>query len=159
MIKDIYQCPKMWLNLELCESLYNVFINPEVIKFSEPLPPFYTRYSGRLESILGSVEQSFDGVFIYGTILEAATAYYVKFIKGHPFLNGNKRMAFLYTHVFLQMNNCNFSLDDELIKKLALSVALDTESSYEEILVSVKSVFEKGIVLSTSAKNMKVPAK
>lgn len=54
MTKEKFPNPKTWLNIPLCESIYNIFRdNLEVIlPHGEPLPSFSTRYSGRLESII-----------------------------------------------------------------------------------------------------------
>ncbi|HEX7018332.1 MAG TPA: type II toxin-antitoxin system death-on-curing family toxin [Patescibacteria group bacterium] len=124
MTKKLLVSPKIWLNLQLCKSTYNVF--KAEARFEEPLPEFDTRYPNRLESILGSVEQTFDGQLLYPTVAEAAAAYFQKIICEHPFVNGNKRTAVLYTDVFLFLNGFQWKLPYQDMYYLAVRVA-DTD--------------------------------
>ena len=54
--------------------------------------------------ILKSIVQTFDGKYFYPTIEEQASNLFYFVIKGHPFIDGNKRIgAFLFVW-FLEKN-------------------------------------------------------
>lgn len=89
----------------------------------EPIPPYDTRFPGKLEGILDSVRQTFDGKLLNTTILEAAAAYFNQLIRGHPFKNGNKRMAVLFTHYFLLAHSVDFTLSYNELFYFAVTVA------------------------------------
>ena len=89
----------------------------------EPIPPFETRFPGKLESILESVRQTFGGQLLNPTLEEAAAAYFNTLIRGHPFRNGNKRMAVLFTHYFLLAHSVDFTLTYNELFFFAITVA------------------------------------
>ena len=125
MIKILRRKPKKWLTLEECENLFKAY--KEVYK-GEPLPPFSRRYPDKLESILGSVSASWDAKDLHPTILDAAAAYFNKFIRGQFIVNGNKRMGVLYTHYFLLSHNIDFTLTDNELFVFAGLVAEASEA-------------------------------
>ena len=57
------------------------------------------------------------------TILDAAAAYFNQLIRGHPFRNGNKRMAVLFTHYFLLAHGVDFTLSYNELFYFAVTVA------------------------------------
>lgn len=75
----------------MCQTLYD-----RLDKFfdnfdREPLPVFSSRYPHRMESILGSAKLASD--FRSFDIVDLA-AYYLVFIsRGHPLIEGNKRLS------------------------------------------------------------------
>ncbi|KKP59318.1 MAG: Death-on-curing family protein [Candidatus Gottesmanbacteria bacterium GW2011_GWA1_34_13] len=89
----------------------------------EPIPPIENRFPGKLESILASVRQTFDGKSLNATVLDAASAYFNQIIRGHPFQNGNKRLAVMYTHIFLLWHGLDLSLYYNEMFYFALTVA------------------------------------
>lgn len=140
MIKQLQETPKIWLNLELCNDIYDTFRNE--LSFSEPLKPFQTRYEGKLEGILGAVQQTFAGDLLYPTILDVAVAYYCKICRQHPFENGNKRMCVLYTDVFLQLNDIELVLPHEDMYVLATFVAdtRDKKNNWEHASQACRNI-------------------
>jgi death-on-curing protein len=54
----------------------------------------------------------------------AAYVYYLAM--GHPFCDGNKRVAALAAYVFLEMNGVNFEAPEDQYAELVLSVAAGT---------------------------------
>lgn len=100
----------------------------------EPIPPFNTRFPGKLEGILLSVQQTFDQRYLNPTVLDAAASYFNQLIRGHPFENGNKRMAVLFTHFFLFVHGIDFVLYFNEMYHFALLVAKagELEISSEE---------------------------
>ena len=121
MIKNLLRRPMYWLTLEDCESLFQNFKN--LLAQEEPIPPFNKRFEGKLEGIIGSVSQTFEGKPLNATVLDAAASYFNQFVRGHAFENGNKRCAVLYTHWFLLMNNVEFTLTVKEMYAFAVTVA------------------------------------
>ena len=91
MTKNLLKTPRYWLTLEDCENLLLDF--NDLLTQEEPIPPFDSRYPGKLEGIIGSVSQKFSGKPLNNTVRDAATSYFNQFIRGHAFENGNKRCA------------------------------------------------------------------
>jgi death-on-curing family protein len=59
---------------------------------------------------LGSVKATYSGKYLNPTLLDASSAYFNQFVRGHAFHNGNKRMAILYTHIFLLSHGIDYTL-------------------------------------------------
>ncbi len=108
MINRLRRKPKTWLTQEECEGLFQAYRNSATQSGLVPFPPFESRYSNVLESILGSVEASWEKKHLNPTILDAASQYFNKFVRGQAFMNGNKRMGVLFTHYFLIKNGIDF---------------------------------------------------
>src|SRR3989344_268172 len=70
----------------------------------EPIPPFESRFSGKLESALGAPQQTYDAHLLYPTLPRQAAILFYEMIKLHPFQNGNKRIATVTLMVFLALN-------------------------------------------------------
>ena len=125
MTKKLSETPKNWLTLDVCARLFRTF--KEKLQFDEPIPHFETRFKGKLEGILNSVNQTYDGTPLNSTILDAASAYFNQLVRGHQFQNGNKRLAVLFTHYFLILNNIDFTLDYKEMYHFAVTIALESE--------------------------------
>lgn len=121
MIKKLLQTPTHWLTLEDSRSLFETFRNQ--IGENEPIPPYDTRFPGKLEGILESVRQSFAEKFLNHTVLDAAAAYFNQIIRGHPFRNGNKRMGVLFTHYFLLTHDVDLTLKYNELFNFAIILA------------------------------------
>lgn len=126
MIQMLTEEPSLWLDPDVCRLLFENFKNK--LDFNEPIPPFSERFPGKLESILNSVSQTFEGEYLNGTVLLASSAYFNQFIRGHVFKNGNKRMALLFTHYFLYCHKIDFSLNATEMLSFALEIAKAGES-------------------------------
>jgi death-on-curing protein len=122
MIKAALKTPKYWLSPKDCASMYAAF--RKILEFGEPIPLFEERFPGRLEGILGSVAATWDKKYLNATVLDGAAAYFNQIVRGHPFGNGNKRMAVLFTHYFLLMNGLDFTLSPQEMYNFAVQVAL-----------------------------------
>lgn len=121
MIKNISKTPRYWLTQEDCELILQDF--KDILTIEEPIPPFETRYPGKLEGILGSVKQTYGEEFLNKTVLEAAASYFNQFIRGHAFENGNKRCAVVFTQWFLLGNGVTFTLNPKEMYNFAVEVA------------------------------------
>ena len=88
------------------------------------------RDQGLLESALARPRN----LFAYGkpTIFDLTASYAFGLVKNHPFLDGNKRTAFIVAAIFLEMNGWRFgaSEDDAAVQILALAVGELTEAAF-----------------------------
>jgi len=78
--------------------------------------------------------------------MEASVAYFLQFLLGHPFQNGNKRMAVLFTHAFLLMNNLDFEISHQDLMRIAIeAIEVSQEESYEDLKQGLSLVFGENI--------------
>jgi death-on-curing protein len=89
------------------------------------------RDEGRLESALDKPKNLFN--YESPTIFQLAAAYASGIIKGHPFMDGNKRSGLMAAALFLEINGYRFqpSEQDAAVRILALADMRlsDTESA------------------------------
>ena len=71
------------------------------------------RDPGLLESALAQPMISFGGKYANKTLFDKAAAYGFHVCKNHPFIDGNKRVAFVLMDVFLQENGWQITADEE----------------------------------------------
>lgn len=119
---SLTKTPKNWLTLDGCSHIFKNF-KKELESLGEPIPPFETRFPGRFESILNSIRQTYAGELLNPTLLDASAAYFNQIIRGHPFQNGNKRLAVLYTHYFLLSHEIDYTLSFNEMFYFAVTVA------------------------------------
>lgn len=88
------------------------------------------RDEGLLDSALARPQQ----LFSYGkpSLFDLAAAYAFGLVRHHPFLDGNKRIAFTTAVVFLELNGCCFAASevDATVKTLALAARDLDEAGY-----------------------------
>lgn len=130
MTKVNFPKPKKWLNLEISKILYNQFRSSGIFRFryqsKDKLPPFETRFEGRLESILGSVQ--LIGDVQQQDLVAVATNLFVSINRGHPFQNGNKRLSIYFLDVFLRVNGFELLIDLRNLEELAIRTNLEKVS-------------------------------
>lgn len=145
MINLLKQPPHTRLSLELCKKLYSIYLSNTVDIFT--LPAFEERYPGKLEGILGSVSQTFDGVELFPTVGQSAAAYFVKISTQHLFQDGNKRMSVYLTDIFLQLHGISLEIGWQEMYELAKFVVNKKEEGISSELLEqfVGSVFGKGL--------------
>ena len=89
------------------------------------------RDEGLLDSALGRPQN----LFAYGkpTLFALAASYAFGLAKNHPFIDGNKRTAFVTAVLFLELNGLRFSAEeaDAAVRTLALAAGEMTEAEYE----------------------------
>jgi death on curing protein len=88
------------------------------------------RDEGLLDSALNRPQQ----LFAYGkpTLFDLAAAYSFGIAKNHPFIDGNKRSAFLTAYIFLALNGLELSASetDATLQMLALASGELSEKNY-----------------------------
>lgn len=58
---------------------------------------------GKLELALSSPLQTYGGKFLYPSVLERAAALLFSLAKSHAFVDGNKRTAWVFTSLYLEL--------------------------------------------------------
>ncbi|MBZ5553177.1 MAG: type II toxin-antitoxin system death-on-curing family toxin [Acidobacteriia bacterium] len=79
------------------------------------------RYGGRpgirdrnlLDSALAQPRMTFAGRSLHRTLFEKAAAYGYHVCQNHPFVDGNKRVAFVLMDLFLQNNGWTLTASEE----------------------------------------------
>jgi death-on-curing protein len=79
------------------------------------------RDEGMLESALSRPLQKLN--YTEADVFELAAAYLFGLVKNHPFIDGNKRTAFLAADVFLALNGWSVEASQEEIIAFVLGVA------------------------------------
>lgn len=80
------------------------------------------RDAGLLESALASPRQTMFGQELYPDVAAKAAILLMGLLKNHPFVDGNKRTAFITTLRFLEMNDCTLSATEDELFALILDI-------------------------------------
>ncbi|MCK4790979.1 MAG: type II toxin-antitoxin system death-on-curing family toxin [Desulfobacteraceae bacterium] len=91
--------PVQFLTLDEAVAIHERLIE----KFGGPAG---VRDMGMLESALYRPQTGY-----YQDIIEMAAALFESLLMNHPFIDGNKRMAFFVTDIFLRLNGYRFNVD------------------------------------------------
>lgn len=81
------------------------------------------RNGGLLESALAQPRMTAGGKEIHKTVFEKAAAYGFHVCNNHPFIDGNKRVAFVLMDVFLQKNGWDIIASEEEAYSMMMSLA------------------------------------
>ena len=89
------------------------------------------RDEGLLASAVFAPQSTFGGKSPFADIIEVAAAYLFYLCGNHPFVDGNKRVAFAVVDVFLRINGYSITADSKAIYdhmiKLVEARAFDLE--------------------------------
>lgn len=118
---------------------------------NEPIPPFSTRYPGKLESCLAQPFQTFASKSLYPSFVEKASLLFYLITKNHCFENGNKRMAVTLTSLFCFVNKRWLDMDPTKLYKLACDVAESDPKHSDTEILRVAQIFKKHLVLRAEA--------
>ena len=66
---------------------------------------------------------TFSGKEVHKTVFDKAAAYGFHVCHNHPFIDGNKRVAFVLTDVFLQKNGWEIHATEEEAYSMMMSLA------------------------------------
>lgn len=91
-----------------------------------------------LQSAIYRPFATFDGQDLYPDIYLKAGALIQSIVKNHPFIDGNKRTAFITTYNFLALNGIKITTGKREIVKFMVSVA-NKNLSVDEISSWLKS--------------------
>ena len=81
------------------------------------------RDPGLLSSALAQPRMTAAGKYIHRTIFDKAAAYGYHLSRNHPFVDGNKRIAFVIMDIFLQMNGWQIDAPEEEVYKTISALA------------------------------------
>ncbi|MFH1219522.1 MAG: type II toxin-antitoxin system death-on-curing family toxin [Candidatus Eisenbacteria bacterium] len=95
------------------------FVPEEIVPFLHA--DLIRRYGGRyglrdpglLSSALAQPKTTGAGKHLHRTIFDKAAAYGYHLSRNHPFVDGNKRIAFVVMDIFLQMNGWQIDASEE----------------------------------------------
>jgi len=81
------------------------------------------RDPGLLDSALAQPKMTVGGKFVHKTLFDKAAAYGFHVCKNHPFVDGNKRVAFVLMDIFLQKNGWEITSNEEEAYSMMISLA------------------------------------
>lgn len=84
---------------------------------------------------------TFGGKYLHGTVVEQAAAYLFHLAQNHPFIDGNKRVAFAAADTFLRLNGYRLKLSDRAAYRLVMSVA-SSEMNKDELTAQLEANVE-----------------
>ena len=94
----------------------------------------------KLQGLIGAINQTFDGKYLYPSIEEKAANLLYFVIKDHPFVDGNKRIGstlfiyFLNKNRYLFKKNGEVKINDRALVALALLVAVSDPAEKSTII-------------------------
>ena len=97
-----------------------------------------TRDLGLLESALFRPRTGY-----YSDIAEMAAALFESLLMNHPFVDGNKRVAFFATDVFLRLNGWKLQVDPEEAHSFLIGLLNEGNCDFERLLPWIGRVLEK----------------
>lgn len=109
------------------------------LKFNQASSLFAVERDRGLESIIGNIYQSFDGLDIYKSVEEKAANFLYLIVKNHVFADGNKRVAatlfiyFLNFYDILYKDNKQ-TIDNNTLAALTLLIAESNPKEKEVII-------------------------
>ena len=92
---------------------------------------------GALESALAQPRQSFAGQDLYPDITSKAAALCFSLVLNHPFIDGNKRTAFVVGGIFLEQNGKILTAPEKEATEFMLAFA-DSKISEEDFALWLK---------------------
>lgn len=66
-----------------------------------------------LDSAIEQARATFGGKLLHPTVHDQAAAYLFHIVNNHPFVDGNKRVAFAAVDIFLRLNDLRLDLSDD----------------------------------------------
>lgn len=102
------------------------------------------RDPGLLDSALHRPQSRFGGKDIYPTVPLKAAALLHSLTRNHPLVDGNKRLAWLVTVVFLDLNGWRSTLGNLEAAQLVLRVVVDHDVTLGQIEAELKAVPTSG---------------
>jgi death-on-curing protein len=70
----------------------------------------------------------------YADLAEMATAMFESLIMNHPFVDGNKRVAYFATDVFLRLNGYQLKVDAKKAHRFLIELLENNRCTFEELL-------------------------
>ena len=115
------------------------------LRFNEESDIFAIERNKGLETIIGNIYQTFDGVDVYKNVEEKAANFLYMIVKNHVFVDGNKRIAatlfiyFLSFYDILYKDN-NQVVDNNTLASLTLLIAQSNPKEKEVMIDLVMNI-------------------
>ena len=100
--------------------------------------PAGVRDAGLLESALYRPQTGY-----YADIAEMAAALFESLLINHPFVDGNKRVAFFATDVFLRLNGWRLDVDDAAAHAFVIGLLETHATPYDRLLPWIRAHLRK----------------
>ncbi len=115
----------------------------ELMSWNEPIPDFQSRYPNKLEACLAVPQQTFDKKQLYPRIYRKGSILFYLIIKGHPFQNGNKRIAIMALLYSLHKNGKWLKIDNQQLYNFAKWIAASDPAVKEQVLGAIYEILRK----------------
>jgi death on curing protein len=122
----------------------------QTMQWNEPIPPFETRFEGKLGSCLASPFQTFNKRDLYRGLESKAAFLFYLMIKNHPFVNGNKRIAVTTLLCLLDSNGKWLRVSANELYKKAVWVAESDPRDRVEVLALLRKFIERSLIESSA---------
>lgn len=96
---------------------------------------------GKLEAAVQRPQASAFGEDAYPTLAEKAAALLESLAIGHPFVDGNKRIAFTAADTFLRLNGVTRELAENATYDLVVQVASGTTRGVDVIAARLRELY------------------
>jgi len=137
------------IKYELTYEEVKNFIEEVKINYNGNLSDIFGRENGHgLKSVVGAINQTFDGKHLYKSIEEQAANLLYMVIKDHPFIDGNKRVGstlfvyFLNQNGILKNENGENKISDKALVALALLIAISNPKEKENLIKLVVNLIK-----------------
>lgn len=94
---------------------------------------------GGLQAALARPYATFDQQDLYSTPIDKAAALFESLIINHPFVDGNKRIAFALMRLMLRKNGLDIRADEEMLYNVVIAASMG-EMKFEEIRVWLQNI-------------------
>ena len=101
--------------------------------------PIHVRDVGLLDAAVHRPRTSVMGQDAYPDLLTKAAALLHSLARNHPLVDGNKRLAWLATYVFLAKNDIMLDPHDDEAYELVVAVAADAIDDVREIAAALSA--------------------
>lgn len=84
-----------------------------------------------LDSAIEQARATFGGKLLHPTVHDQAAAYLFHIVNNHPFVDGNKRVAFAAVDIFVRLNELRLDLSDDEAYDLVIRSASSELDKHE----------------------------
>ena len=96
------------------------------------------RHKGTLESAIGRPFQTFDGKDLYPDPVDKAAAIFESIVSNHPFVDGNKRTAYVLMRLILKRNQLDIEVDQDVKYDFVIKAAKG-ELTFDKITTWIRT--------------------
>jgi len=118
-------------------------LSAELIAGGDVITLFGKRHNNAIGGMVGAISQTYGGELLYPTVEAQAAQLLYSVLKGHPFLDGNKRIAASLFIKFLEMNNYltddkgDLVLDGGHLLTMVIDIAESKSEDQEKVIKKV----------------------